>query len=159
MLIETYKGIQIHHDAKKDEFFTHIVIRKSQSGKKDEFIGNARLQKTRDEIDKYLNVAAKKPVLRKAWLRNKYDNSFISVEIIYYNSIANSTRIRHSDGKEQDIIPSTYSSDAKLFISCKENDAIVKSINKASDDKKRIEREISCTSGKLIPLKAEHFAN
>ena len=65
MLIENYKGIDIFHNAQKDEFYTTIIVRKSSIGKKDEVISSPRLQRTRDDIDKFLNTAAKKPVVKK----------------------------------------------------------------------------------------------
>jgi hypothetical protein len=161
MLIENYKGIEIFHDANKDEFYTKIVIRKSSNGKKDEFISFPRLQRTRDELDKFLNTAGKKPVVKKAWLklesRNGYNCSFEKVDVVLYNSISQTTQIKKSDGKLETLKKTYYSSDSKLFLCCKENDAIVASLIKANSEIEKIQKSVSCGSGKLIPMLDEHF--
>ncbi|MFM2456622.1 hypothetical protein QU896_29330, partial [Citrobacter freundii] len=87
--IENYKGIEISHDAVKDEFYTNVIIRKSSTGKKDEYITAPRLQRVRDSIDKFLNTAAKKPVLKKAWYKGRYESDgYKLVDILIYNSIS-----------------------------------------------------------------------
>lgn len=161
MLIENYKGIDINHDANKDEFLTSVVIRKGQDGKKNEYIGGQRLQKVRNEIDKFLNVAGKKPVLKKAWYRGKYQNDkFEKVEIVVYSTITSLITFkmvgseRLSTAKLSDMSKGTSE---LLILSCKENDAIIAAIQKRDKEIKKIENETSCSSGKLIPLSLEHF--
>ncbi len=156
MKIENYKGIDIMHDAKRDEFFTKIVIRNGSYGKKDEVIKSPRLQKTRDEIDKFLNTASKKPVLKKAWHREYDSYLYVKVDILLFNMISNNFQISFN-GRILSFNINKYSDDKKLFICCKENDAIVKSLNDKIEQIKKIEKEKSCSSGKLIPLKMEHF--
>ncbi len=159
MLIENYKGIDINHDAKKDEFFTNVVINIKSNNKK-EFICSGRLQKIRDDIDKFLNTATKKPVLKKAWIKGRYESSaYEPCEIILYNMISKTVIVKIKDGKEKTIRISDYGNynDEKLLISCKENDAIIKNLNEKQKEIEKINKEVSCSSGKLLPLKLEHF--
>lgn len=160
MLIEKYKGIDIKHDAAKDEFFTNIIIRKGGNGKKDEYISAPRLQRLRDELDKFLNTAAKKPVLKKVWAKGKYDSDqYKLAQVILFNSITGQVIIKYDDGNTKPVYltGNSYSRDEKLFLSCKENDSILKLINQKLAAIKAIEKELSCTRGKLIPLELEHF--
>jgi len=156
MKIENYKGVDILHDAKKDEFYTNIVIRKGEFGRKSELISAPRLQKTRDEIDKFLNTAAKKPVLKKAWLR--YHETYEKVEVVLFNSISETTQIKKSDGRTELLKEASYRNDEKLFLSCKENDSIIEVLNKKQKEIEKIRKEISCSGGKLIPLSKVHFS-
>ena len=158
MQIENYKGIAIMHNATKDEFYTNVVIRKSSNGKKDEYITAPRLQRVRDDIDKFLNTAAKKPVLKKAWLKGRYDSDgYKLVEIILHNSISKTVMLQDKEGKTITTnIESRYNDD-KVYLSCKENDAIIADLNKKIADIEKIEKTLSCSRGKLIPLLNEHF--
>ncbi len=156
MKIENYKGIDIMHDAKKDEFFTSIVILNKSYGKKDEVIRSPRLQKTRDEIDKFLNTASKKPVLKKAWYKEYDSYPYVKVDILLFNMISNTFQISFNN-RLLSFNLNRHNDDKKLFICCKENDTIVKSLNDKMEQIKKIEKEKSCSSGKLIPLKMEHF--
>lgn len=157
MLIENYKGVDIRHNAAKDEFFTNIVINKKSNGKK-EFISFPRLQKTRDEIDKFLNTAAKKPVLKKAWMRGRYDNNFYElVDVILLNTISKQVVVKNKEGRETHIELSKYDDDYKIFLSCKENDAIIKTLNEKLKAIAKIEKETSCSGGKLIPFTMDNF--
>lgn len=155
MLIEIYKGVKISHDAAKDEFYADVVINKKFNGKK-EYIRRPRLQSLRDEVDKYLNTASKKPVVMKGWIKSRNGESYESVKIICYNVISNDVVIEDKDGKRKEIKMGSYY-DEKLVISCKENDAIVANLNKKYAEIERIKKEVSCSGGKLIPVKAEHF--
>ncbi len=158
MQIENYKGIAIMHNATKDEFYTNVVIRKSSNGKKDEYITAPRLQRVRDDIDKFLNTAAKKPVLKKVWLKGRYDSdSYKLVEVILHNSISHTVMVKDKEGKVSTIGLNEYRSDDKLYISCKENDAIIANLVKKNAEIEKIKKETSCSGGKLIPLKLEHF--
>lgn len=161
MLIENYKVIDINHDAAKDEFYTTIVIRKSTTGKQDEYIRGGRLQNTRDQIDKFLNTASKKPVLKKAWLRGRYNSSgYEQVNVIVYNKITNYVVVsKEGDSKQINIALSNqnYGDRNKLYLDCKENAAIISTLKKKEEEKRKIEKETSCSSGKLIPLTLEHF--
>lgn len=159
MLIELYKGIQIFHDATKDEFYTQIVINK-RSGKKDEYIRGGRLGGVRDSIDKFLNTAAKKPVIKTAWIKGKYEyDRYEKVDVIILNAIINSVVVKDKNGKLKDAVidSSRYGRDDKLYLCCKENDAIIANLNKKQEEIEKIKNETSCSSGKLIPLKSEHF--
>jgi hypothetical protein len=156
MRIERYKGVEIHHDAMKDEFYTQIVINKRE-GKRDEVIKGTRLQSVRDSIDKFLNTAAKKPIIQKAWLISKNDNEkYEPVDIILINLISGDIQVRKKDGKMEVVEKKSYYG-PRLFLSCKENDAMVKALQQKLDQIEKIRKEFSCTSGKLIPLKEEHF--
>lgn len=160
MLIENYKGIEINHNAAKDEFYTNVIIRKGSNGKKDEYIGSPRLQRVRDDIDKFLNTAGKKPVLQKAWHKGKYDSdTYKLVDIIIHNAISNTVMIQEKDGKPTSVAlnDNGYRSDSRLFLSCKENDAIIANLIKKEAEINKIKKETSCSSGKLLPLKMEHF--
>jgi len=161
MLIENYKGIDINHDAKKDEFFTSVVIRKDEDEKKNEYIGGQRLQKVRNEIDKFLNVAAKKPVLKKAWYRGKYQSDkFEPVEIIVYSTITSLVTFKKKGSDRLSTVKLTdmqRGSSEMLILSCKENDAIIAAMQKRDKEIEKIVKETSCASGKLIPLTLEHF--
>lgn len=156
MLIEKYKGIDVFHDAAKDEFYTKIVINKRQ-GKSDEVIKGGRLGAVRDNIDKFLNTAAKKPIIKKAWYkgRNDYDG-YQKVDVIVYNAISGSIMVEFEDGKIKFTSVGQYR-DEKLYICCKENDAIVANLQKKQAEIDKIKKETSCSSGKLIPVKPEHF--
>jgi hypothetical protein len=158
MLIENYKGIDILHDANKDEFYTSIVIRKGSGSRKDEFIRSGRLQKCRDEIDKFLNTSGKKPVLKKAWHRGRYESGdYRLVDVILYNAISGDIQVRDSDNKLITISKDSYRSNGTLYLDCVENKTNIALLNKKIQDVKRIEKETSCTVGKLIPLTVEHF--
>lgn len=158
MLIENYKGIEIFHNAEKDEFYTKVVINK-RSGKSDEYIKGGRLGSIRDNIDKFLNTAAKKPVLKAAWMKGKYEEVFEKVDIVILNAITNSVMVRGKDGKLKDAVieGGKYGREDRLYLVCKENDAIVSNLNKKHQEMEKIKHETSCSSGKLIPLKPEHF--
>lgn len=158
MLIEIYKGIEIFHNAVKDEFYTTVVINK-RSGKPDEIIKGGRLGVVRENLDKWLNTAAKKPIVKLAWYKGKYDyDPYEKVEVIIFNAITNSGMVKGKDGrlKEVPISPDRYREE-RLFLSCKENDAIIANLNKKREEIEKIKEEISCSSGKLIPCKPEHF--
>lgn len=155
MLIENYKGIEINHDAKKDRFYTNVIILKGANGKKDQYIEGHGLQKTRDEIDKFLNTSKHKPVLKKVWIRR--DEDFELVEIILHNPISKTYEVRRKDGKTETIKPARYERDKTLYLQCKENDAIVKNIMEKQKQIDKIKKEYNCSSGKLIPLTEEHF--
>ena len=164
MLIENYKGIEIKHDAQHDEFFTDIEVGKTFKGKK-QYIRNKGLQKTRDDIDKYLATASKKPVLQKVWIRNKEGYSskeydYTEATLISYNAISGEVRVTNEGGKGYKDISLNgrgYSSDQKLFIQCNENNAIVKAAKKVNAEIEKHEKSISCLTGKMIPLTVEHF--
>lgn len=158
MKIENYKGIDIFHNAEKDEFHTNIVILKGSNGKKDEYISSYRLQKTRDEIDKFLNTASKKPVVKKAWYR-KYDTDKLKlVDVQLYNFISDSIMIKDVDGRNVVIdLKSSYSRDKQLYIQCKENDATVTALNKKIDEISKMRTEENCIKSKLILMDAKHF--
>lgn len=158
MLIENYKGVEINHNATADEFYTNIVLLKGTNGKKDQYIRNGRLQATRDMIDKFLNTAAKKPVLTKAWYKGKYDSDeYEKVEVILRNEISGDIQIKN-DGKIYNLNKNGCRSEqGKLYLSCKENDAIIAILKKKEAEIEKIEKEVRCTSGKLIPFVAGHF--
>lgn len=156
MLIENYKGIDICHDAGKDIFYTSIVIN-ARATKKDEVISGPRLQRIRDDIDKFLNTASKKPVLKKAWLKDRSDN-YALVDIILFNSISQTVMVSDKDGKIKTIkLSPMWTSDDKLLLSCKENKAIIANLIKKKAEIDKINKETSCSRGKLLPLKLEHF--
>lgn len=159
MLIENYKGVDILHDANKDEFYTSIVIRNGRGSKKDEYIRSGRLQKTRDEIDKFLNTSSKKPVTKKAWLRGAYDSdNYKLVDVVLYNAISGSVQVRKEDGALVTINFDSYSrSKGTLYLDCTENKANISLLNKKMNEISKINKEISCTGGKLIPLTVAHF--
>lgn len=160
MLVENYKGIEINHDAVKDEFLTSVVIRKGDDKRPSEYLRNFRLQKLRDEIDKFLNVAAKKPVLPKAWQKGKYDSDpYEKVSVIIFNTISGTITTKNDKGRLDNIVlnPDYRTNNGKLFLSCKENDLIMDSIAKKKDAIKKLEAEINCAHGKLLPMKPEHF--
>lgn len=159
MLIENYKGIEIFHNASSDIFYTTIVIRKGTNGRKDEFLSFPRLQKTRDEIDKFLNTSAKKPILKKAWYKGKYDSDgYKLVEVVVYSDISQTVTIKGKDVREEKIdLKDEYYNNIKLFLHCKENDAIISNLIKKKSEIDKINKEISCSGGKLLPLKLEHF--
>ncbi len=164
MLIETYKGIEIFHNAVKDEFYTNIIIRKAGGfNKKNEYIRESRLQRIRDEIDKFINTAAKKPLLKKAWHKGRYSSDFYNqVEVILYNKISGYVMVRDVSGKESTMYLSETNyrySDDKLYIRCKENDAIIAKLMKNKEAIEKIQKEQSCSGGKLIPFTSEHFKN
>lgn len=158
MLIEIYKGVEINHDAAKDEFFTKIVINK-RSGKPDEVIRGGRLGKVRDEVDKYLNTAAKKPIVKRAWYKGKYaDDPYEKVDLTCLNTITGTVMVTTKDGKvKHTSVSDQRYRDDRLFISCKENEAIIANISAKEEQIRKIKNEISCSSGKLIPCKPEHF--
>jgi hypothetical protein len=160
MLIENYKGIEINHNAAKDEFYTNIIIRKGSNGKKDEYITSPRLQRVRDDIDKFLNTAAKKPVLKKAWYKGKYESdAYKLVYVIIHNAISDTVVVQEKGGKPVSVAlnDNGWRNDSKLFLSCKENDAIIANLIKKEAEISKIKKETSCSSGKLLPLKMEHF--
>lgn len=152
MLIETYKGVQIHHNAELDEFYTNIVINKKSNGKK-EFIRAGRLQKTRDEIDKFLNTAAKKPAVQKAWLRK--DDHFELVDVILYNNISKKFMIKKAKSQKPEELGERRYGSEQLYIKSKENDAIVHDLIKKNAEIEKIKKTTSCAMGKLIPLSEE----
>lgn len=160
MLIENYKGVEIHHNATSDEFFTNIVILKGEFGKKDQVIRNGRLQATRDHIDKFLNTASKKPVVPKAWYRGKYNSdNYEKVDVILISNITDTIQIKRA-GKILTVGKDRHRNNEQgnLYLCCKENDAIISNLNKKQKEIEKIEKEISCSSGKLIPFsKEEHF--
>lgn len=154
MLIETYKSVQINHDAKLDEFYTSIVLNTTSKGKK-EYLRGGRLQKLRDGIDKFLNTAGKKPVVQKAWL--KRDETYSLVEVVLYNSISKKWVIKKSDkDRPEELGGGSYRRSEQLFLKSKENDAIIANLQKAQAEITKIEKTVSCSSGKLIPLSEEH---
>lgn len=158
MLIEIYKGIEIFHNAAKDEFYTNVVVNK-RSGKPDEVIKGGRLGAVHEILDKWLNTAAKKPIVKLAWYKGKYEyDPYEKVEVLIFNAITSSAMIKGKDGrlKEVSISPDRYR-DERIFLSCKENDAIIANLNKKREEIEKIKRETSCSSGKLIPCKPEHF--
>lgn len=158
MLIEIYKGIEIFHNAAKDEFYTNVVINK-RSGKSDETIKGGRLGAVRENLDKWLNTAAKKPIVKMAWYKGKYENDgYEKVEVVIFNAITNCGMVKGKDGrlKEVSISGDRYRED-RIFLSCKENDAIITNLNKKKEEIEKIKQETSCSSGKLIPCKPEHF--
>lgn len=161
MHIETYKGVQIHHNASKDIFYTSLVILPARNGKRDEVIENPRLQATKDAIDKFLNTAAKKPAIQKAWYRQYEDSGpYEKVEVILFNSINDTYIIRKADGKTV-TMKKEYNSGydrGSLYLACKENDAIIATLNKKEIEKQKIKKEVSCMAGKLIPVTKEHFS-
>lgn len=156
MLIEIYKGISIYHNAEKDDFYTDIVINKKYNGNK-EYIRKGRLQQLRNEIDKFLNVASKKPVLKKAWLSDgNTEETFELVTIILYNAITKCVRILRDNGRTSDIETVGYKSD-KLFIKSRENDVVISAINARTKAIEKIKKETKCSRGKLIKVELEHF--
>ena len=160
MKIENYKGIDIFHNAEKDEFVTKIVV--LPNSKKDSTIRNGRLQKVRDEIDRFLNTAAKKPVLKKAWVwKDKYndESGYVKADILIFNCLTNNATIQREGFKATEDFNLTpyWNSDKKVFICCKENDAIIAQMNKDFEAIAKIKKQRSCASGKLIPLAIEHF--
>ena len=157
MLIENYKGVDILHDANKDEFYTSIVIKKGSGSRKNEYIKASRLQKIRDDVDKFLNTSAKRPILKKAWLKESYGSTYKLVDVILFNSISNSIQVRDNDGNLKTITLNDYNRKGDLYLDCAENKANILLLNKKHDEIKKIEKETSCTGGKLIPLKTEHF--
>lgn len=160
MLIEIYKGIQIIHDASHDIFNTNIVVNKKFNGKK-EFISSPRLQKVRDEIDRYLNTNSTKPVIKFGWLKNEDYNRYSTyekVELISYNPIVDSiTYKKISDGKIGTADRVSYYRKSQVYISCKENDEIISAIKKKTAEIEKISKSFNCNEGKLIPVKEEHF--
>src|SRR5688500_13988840 len=150
MLIENYRGVNILHDATKDEFYTNLVIRKGTMGKKDEYITSGRLQKIRDIIDRFLNTASKKPVVKKAWLKSKYESDgYKQVDIVLYNAISNTVLVKETDGKTQTINLNDYHErNGKLYLDCQENTTNISLLNKRNNEIKKIEKEVSCTGGK-----------
>lgn len=159
MLIEIYKGIEINHNAVKDEFYTNVLIKKAGIGKKDEYITGPRLQRVRDDIDKFLNTAAKKPTVKKAWYKGRGSNSnYTLVDIIIYNAISGEVMVQEKNGRPVYVkLESNYRPDEKLYLSCKENDAIIALLVKKQAEIDKINKETSCSSGKLIPLNGSHF--
>lgn len=156
MLIEIYKGVEIFHDASKDFFYTKIVINKRQF-KKDEVIQAGRLQATRDEVDKFLNTSAKKSAIKKAWLGRERE-SFELVEIFCLNAITGEVMVKTKDGKVKNAsLGHTGYREERLFLQCKENDAIIANLQKKAAEIEKIKKETSCSSGKLLPAKPEHF--
>lgn len=153
-LIEIYKGIQIFHNAEKDQFETNVVA--SVTNGKTEYVCAGRLQKTRTEIDKHLNTTIKKPAVKKAWLKSRGYDTYEKVDVIMFNVLSSEYLIL-IDGKQRSVKPSQWSDRDELFISCKENDAIIKSLNEKHSVISKIKKEISCASGKLIPMTKEHF--
>lgn len=153
MLIETYKGVEIHHDGHTDEFYTNVVVNTTLAGKK-EYIRNGRLQKTRELLDRFLNTAAKKPQMQKAWL--KEDSQYTLVEIILYNKISGTFMFRRSPNAKMEELGKKAYRGQQLFIKSKENDAIISELNKKNGEIAKIEKTISCSSGKLIPLSEEY---
>lgn len=156
MKIENYKGVDIFHNATKDEFYTSLVIRKGSNGKRDEVVQAYRLQRIRDDIDKFLNTAAKKPVLKKAWLLRSSE-VFEQVDVIMYSTISGGVMVRDKAGKMVSIEKDKWTESYKLYIACKENDSIIATLNKKNAEINKIKKETSCSSGKLIPLTAVHF--
>lgn len=158
MLIEIYKGIEIFHNAAKDEFYTKVVVNK-RSGKPDEVIKGGRLGSVHEILDKWLNTAAKKPIVKLAWYKGKYEyDPYEKVEVLIFNAITSSAMIKGKDGllKEVSVSPA-WPRDERILLSCKENDAIIANLNKKREEIEKIKRETSCSSGKLIPCKPEHF--
>lgn len=153
MLIETYKGIQIKHDAKADEFYTDIVINTTPSGKK-EYIRGGRLQKVRDYVDKFLNTSGKKVVIPQAWLKD--GETYQLVDVILFNAISKRFVIQKKGHRQEEFGASRYGRSAQLFIKSKENDAIIKELIAKQVEIAKIEKTVSCSSGKLIPLSEEH---
>lgn len=153
MLIETYKGVQIHHNGHTDEFYTDIVINTTHSGKK-EFIKNGRLQKTRELLDKFLNTASKKPIIQKAWLNE--GDEYILVDVILFNKISGCFMFKRSEKDRPEELGKKAYRGQQLFIKSKENDAIISELKKKQSEISKIEKAVSCSSGKLIPLSEEY---
>lgn len=158
MLIEVYKGIEIFHNAVKDEFYTTVVINK-RPGKSDETIKGGRLGAVRENLDKWLNTAAKKPIVKLAWYKGKYEyDPYEKVEVVVFNAITNSAAIKGKDGRLKEVLVAKNGYlDERIFLACKENDAIIANLNKKREEIEKIKKETSCSSGKLIPCKPEHF--
>lgn len=158
MLIEIYKGVEITHNATKDIFSTTLVINQRHS-KGDEVIGGPRLQKVRDDIDKFLNQVTKKPVLKKGWLKRRGDYDYSPVEIIIYNPIPKNVMVKEiKNGQITWVkLDSNYNSDYRIVLDCKENNEIIKGLLKKHEEIEKIKKEVSCSSGKIIPLTIEHF--
>jgi hypothetical protein len=158
MLIEIYQGVSIKFDANKDEFYTDIQISPKGKAKK-EYIRAGRLGKVHSEIDKYLSVAKQKPLMPQAWIlcRNS-EGKYELVDVISYNSLSNQITFKRKDSQEPETkgMNGGYKDDM-FFLSCKENDAIVTNLNKKAKEIQKIKNEVSCSGGKLIQLKPEHF--
>src|ERR1700748_1905212 len=146
MLIEVYKGIEINHNAEKDIFTTNIVVFKAHIAKKNEYINGPRLQKVRIEIDKFLNTSAKKPVLKKVWIKGRYESSPYELrEIIIYNPISNTVMVRGKEGKIANLtLQGKGYNEEKIFLSCKQNDLIIKNMNAKTLEIEKIKKETSC---------------
>ncbi len=153
MLIENYKGVEIHHNGTSDEFYTDIVINTTHNGK-NEYIRNGRLQKTRELIDKFLNTASKKPQMQKAWL--KENNDYTLVEVILFNKISGCYMFKRSAKDRPEELGKKAYRGQQLFIKSKENDAIISALKKSQSEISKIEKTISCSAGKLIPLSEEY---
>lgn len=158
MLIENYKGVSIFHNQKTDEFYTNLVINKTHNGKK-EVIQNGRLQKTRELIDKFLAVSAKKPAIKKAWLKteNHYGPSeFELVDVVIFNNITKNFVIKkQNETRLEELGQRRSGRSSQLFIKCKENDAIIKDLQKRGAEYEKMRKASSCAEGKLIPLSEE----
>lgn len=160
MKILNYKGVDVNHDASSDKFYTNIIILKANNGRKDQCISGTGLQAVLDSIDKFLNTAGKKPVLPKAWLKGKYDSdAYEEVEVVLYNTISGVVHVRNKNGKVSTVLfdRHNYKREGTLYLKCKENDTLISTINKKNEAVKKIEKEVNCTSGKLLPLNLEHF--
>lgn len=116
MKIETYKGIVIQHDPKKNEYYTEVVIRKKPS-KGDQYTSSPNILKVRAEIDKFLKFLKKKAA-QKVWVRGAYqDGRYKLVEIIFQDKGAKIITVRDKGGKIQSISLSDYKFDEdKVFI-------------------------------------------
>lgn len=159
MLIEIYKGVSIFHDAAKDEFYTSVCLSPKGQLKK-EYIRAGRLGKIRSDIDKYISVIGQKPLMPKAWARaSDSEEEFQLVEVVSFNALSQDIIYRKKgDSKtETRSLEGRYGRDVSFYLSCKENDLIVVALNKKAAEIKKIRDEKSCSSGKLIPLKPEHF--
>jgi len=161
MLIETYKGVQVFHNASKDEFYTHLVVIATKGDKKDEILKHQRLQGMRDMIDKYLAVSTKKPTIPKGWYKGKYSSDpYEKVDVILYSTISDTVIVRKANGKEVQM-KKGYSSgydEGSLYLACKKNEALIKAIVEKQKSIDKIKKEVSCTSGKLLPFTKEHFS-
>lgn len=161
MLIEIYKGIAINHRADIDEFYTDVI--NSIIRDKPNVIKAKRLQKIRDEIDIFISVNGYTPIVKKVWYRQNNNELFKLTDVLLYNAITKQAEIKR-EGNTNLIVNmanNMYSTNsgrnANAYIQCEENDAIIKMLNEKQEQINKINSEISCSTGKLIPLKPEHF--
>lgn len=153
---ETYKGIEIFHDAVKKEFYTKVLVRVKTSAKTKAHIVHVKIEKVKIAIDVFLKSIYGKKV-QKAWLKSHHaDGCYKMVDIVFLDPFSKAVTIRDLDlGKIKTIPLSEYEfNDDKVFLCSRKNNTIIAKSNNKQLEINAMKADKLAIMSKLVALKS-----